>query len=111
VTSRLQFTATEGCPDTFDQIVYLRMCEVGSLKAVFVSKETCQSPLCYSFSRISELDISGMSHSHIDFVCFQWLLFFNCVVEWITVLCIWQAQVQVLVQRSGILSEICCSFP
>jgi hypothetical protein len=22
VTSRLQFTATEGCPDTFDQIVY-----------------------------------------------------------------------------------------
>jgi hypothetical protein len=23
VTSRLQFTTTEGCPDTFDQIVYV----------------------------------------------------------------------------------------
>jgi hypothetical protein len=25
VTSRLQFTTTEGCPDTFDQIVYIKV--------------------------------------------------------------------------------------
>lgn len=36
---------------------------------------------------------------------FQWVLFLNFVVEWVTVLCIWQAQ------RSGILSEVCCGFP
>jgi hypothetical protein len=51
--------------------MYLCMCEVGSFKVVDVSKETCQSPLCYSpFSRMSELDISGISHSHTDSVCF-----------------------------------------
>jgi hypothetical protein len=60
--------------------MYLCMYELGSFKAVAVSKETCQSPLCYSsFSRMSEMDISGIFHSHTDSV-FQWVLFLNFVV-------------------------------
>jgi hypothetical protein len=40
VTSRLQFTTTEGCPDTFDRIVYIRRpMKFGLVKKMTVKKE------------------------------------------------------------------------